>query len=256
MQKIDTLMLASITDEQAAVHCSDRSSPKTVAHAPCTFTWVPSEIFIFRKVSQSVQLKQSWERVAWSHPPSILHMPPSLTTAWLILDEIFFNEMSCPAHFTWYLKDSTLWHRHWRTLERMSDLSVPSLSTLPIEIIYRILDHLRPRDILISAYSICARWQLTIDTYQPHQVKLTQSLPTVKILAKYLFIDPVWSEEFSLCIIISNFFRIDRYFALALLLCFSHHHFHWSVSSGHLKPFSSVNSFDDVPSASSFSSLS
>ena len=52
----------------------------------------------------------------------------------------------------------------------MSSQSTSSLSTLPIELVYRILDHLQSYHILVSTYSICARWNLIIDAYQPYQV--------------------------------------------------------------------------------------
>ena len=53
--------------------------------------------------------------------------------------------------------------------------SIRSWSTLPIELVYRILDHVEPYDVLISTYPICARWKSIIDTYQPYQVKLALS---------------------------------------------------------------------------------
>ena len=57
----------------------------------------------------------------------------------------------------------------------MSDQAASSLSTLPIELAYRILDHLQPYNILVSAYSVCTRWNSIIDTYQPYQVNLALS---------------------------------------------------------------------------------
>ena len=59
--------------------------------------------------------------------------------------------------------------------KRMSGQAAPSLSTLPIELAYRILNHFQPYNILLSAYSVCTRWNSIIDTYQPYQVKLPPS---------------------------------------------------------------------------------
>jgi hypothetical protein len=68
----------------------------------------------------------------------------------------------------------------------------PSLSTLPIELVYRILDYLHPYHILISAYSVCGTLNSIIDTYQPSKVKLTfriprDSLVSVLIYTSFLF---------------------------------------------------------------------
>ena len=57
-------------------------------------------------------------------------------------------------------------------LKEMSDQSSSSLSTLPIELVYRILKHLTPYYTLVSAYSVCRRWNSIIDTYQPYQARL------------------------------------------------------------------------------------
>ena len=65
-----------------------------------------------------------------------------------------------------------IFSNHRKHPKRMFSQSAPSLSTLPIELVYRIIDHLQPYDILVAAYSICTRWNLIIDTYQPYQVKL------------------------------------------------------------------------------------
>ena len=56
--------------------------------------------------------------------------------------------------------------------KEMSGQAASSLSTLPIELAYRILDHVQSYNILVSAYSICTRWNSIIDTYRPYQVIL------------------------------------------------------------------------------------
>ena len=65
--------------------------------------------------------------------------------------------------------------QHKNLPKRMPGQAASSLSTLPIELAYRILDHLQPYNILVSAYSVCTRWNSIIDTYQPYQVKLAPS---------------------------------------------------------------------------------
>ena len=47
----------------------------------------------------------------------------------------------------------------------------PSLQTLPIELAYRILDHLDPVDILLSVRTVCTRLDAITDTYHPYTVK-------------------------------------------------------------------------------------
>jgi len=46
----------------------------------------------------------------------------------------------------------------------------PSLINLPIELIYRIFDHLDPFDILISIRDTCTQLNRITDTYYPYQV--------------------------------------------------------------------------------------
>ncbi|UJR11084.1 hypothetical protein I4U23_015266 [Adineta vaga] len=52
----------------------------------------------------------------------------------------------------------------------MSKRVPPSLHTLPIELIYRILDHLNEFSILLSARNVCVRLNAIIETYQPYQI--------------------------------------------------------------------------------------
>ena len=65
---------------------------------------------------------------------------------------------------------------HRRLSKHMSGPHSMSLSTLPIELVYRILDHLTQYNILISAFNVCTRWNSIIDTYQPYQVTFTRSI--------------------------------------------------------------------------------
>ena len=46
----------------------------------------------------------------------------------------------------------------------------PSLHTLPIESVCRILDHLAPFDILVSMRNVCSRLNAITDTYKPYTV--------------------------------------------------------------------------------------
>jgi hypothetical protein len=52
----------------------------------------------------------------------------------------------------------------------MSHNVTPSLLDLPIELIYRILDHLEPKEIFLSVLNACQQINTIIDTYQPYQV--------------------------------------------------------------------------------------
>ena len=44
------------------------------------------------------------------------------------------------------------------------------LMSLPIELIYRILDHLDPFEIMLSACDVCLQLDQIIKTYPPYQV--------------------------------------------------------------------------------------
>ena len=58
----------------------------------------------------------------------------------------------------------------------MANTVVPSLINLPIETVYRILDHLDPLDILLSVRDTCTRLNQITDTYQPYQVNLIDKI--------------------------------------------------------------------------------
>jgi hypothetical protein len=52
------------------------------------------------------------------------------------------------------------------TIEKIS----PSLLTIPIEFVYRILDNLDTVTILLSVRNVCLRLNAITDTYHPYQV--------------------------------------------------------------------------------------
>jgi hypothetical protein len=55
----------------------------------------------------------------------------------------------------------------------MSHNTNPTLLTLPIEVVYRILDHLSPYNIFVAVRGVCTRLNLITDTYHPYQVNIT-----------------------------------------------------------------------------------
>ena len=60
----------------------------------------------------------------------------------------------------------------------MADSITPSLITLPIELVYRTLDHLDPVEILLSVRDVCTRLNAIIGTYQPYQVNAKVPIPS------------------------------------------------------------------------------
>ena len=57
--------------------------------------------------------------------------------------------------------------------DKMPDNNIASLIALPIELIYRILDHLTPHDILLSVSNVCERLNSITDFYDRYQVNFT-----------------------------------------------------------------------------------
>ncbi len=55
----------------------------------------------------------------------------------------------------------------------MSKTAVPSLTTIPLELVYRILDKMTPEDIMISLRGVCQRLNDVTDTYSPYKVNLS-----------------------------------------------------------------------------------
>ena len=47
----------------------------------------------------------------------------------------------------------------------------PSLVTIPVELVYRILDHICPQQIMLSLRGVCQRLNDITDTYAPYRVK-------------------------------------------------------------------------------------
>ena len=58
----------------------------------------------------------------------------------------------------------------------MTSGSNPSLLTLPLELVCRVLDHLNPLDILLSIRDVCTRLDAISDTYYPYQVRCSHPL--------------------------------------------------------------------------------
>ncbi len=65
----------------------------------------------------------------------------------------------------------------------MSDETTLSLHTLPVEMVYRILDNLSKKTIILSMCNVCQRLNNIIDSYHRYQVML-DLLPFSK---KHLF---------------------------------------------------------------------
>ena len=61
----------------------------------------------------------------------------------------------------------------------MSDKTLLSLLTLPVEIVYRILDNLQQEEILLSVRDVCIRLNKITDTYHPYQVNFHMRFPSV-----------------------------------------------------------------------------
>ncbi len=55
----------------------------------------------------------------------------------------------------------------------MSDKIIPSLQTLPVEIVYRILDHMDNFTMICSMINVCTRVNRIMDTYHRYQVNFS-----------------------------------------------------------------------------------
>ena len=66
----------------------------------------------------------------------------------------------------------------------MSQNTTSSLLTLPVELIFRILDHLDFLNILTSVRGSCGRLNTITDAYYPYQVKYLVLLRMVFILTE------------------------------------------------------------------------
>lgn len=58
-----------------------------------------------------------------------------------------------------------------RLYQYKNDNSMPSLLTLPIELVYRILDQLDPPTIIFSFRNVCIRFNAITDIYHRYKVK-------------------------------------------------------------------------------------
>ena len=88
----------------------------------------------------------------------------------------FFFPTKVTAHFYFCLY-KYIYIYNVRFLSNSDDMSENvslSLVTLPVELVYRILDHLDNFSILVSARNICTRLNTIIDSYYPYQVKFSQ----------------------------------------------------------------------------------
>lgn len=54
-----------------------------------------------------------------------------------------------------------------------------SLQTLPVELVYRILDELDDSTLLRSCYHVCTKLNNIIDTYRRYQVNITLSMEKI-----------------------------------------------------------------------------
>ena len=63
----------------------------------------------------------------------------------------------------------------------MSTKVTSSLITLPVELIYRILDHLKVVTIFLSCRNVCTRLNTIIDTDQRYQVNFISHLSLIFI---------------------------------------------------------------------------
>jgi hypothetical protein len=76
---------------------------------------------------------------------------------------------------TWaneYIKGNRLFHNTHisKKTASISNKMTSSLNTLPVELVYRILDHLNEVTILLSCSNVCTRLNTIIDTYHRYQV--------------------------------------------------------------------------------------
>lgn len=77
----------------------------------------------------------------------------------------------------------------------MVDNVVVSLPTLPIDLFYRILDHLDLFTILCSMQNVCTRINAVLTSYSPYQVSLISMLHEI-ILEKNQFFSVIYYIKF------------------------------------------------------------
>jgi hypothetical protein len=69
----------------------------------------------------------------------------------------------------------------------MADHNIQSLHTLPVELIYRIMDNLDAEALLISFRNVCACINTIMDTYEPYQVYFILIFSRKEDMTNYMF---------------------------------------------------------------------
>jgi hypothetical protein len=62
---------------------------------------------------------------------------------------------------------------YFNNLHQMSNKIIPSLLTLPVELVYRILDKMDDWTMLCSMRNVCTQINITVDTYHRYQVNIS-----------------------------------------------------------------------------------
>lgn len=68
----------------------------------------------------------------------------------------------------------------------MSDTTNLSLDTVPIDIVYKILDHLNVLNVIASMRNVCARLNAIVDSYQQYQASRFHTLKAAYHLIFFL----------------------------------------------------------------------
>jgi hypothetical protein len=74
----------------------------------------------------------------------------------------------------------------------MSNKTKPSLITLPVELVYRILDKLDNFTILCSMLNVCTRINAIVNTYHRYQVNIFLQYSFISIIWKILFTPTIY----------------------------------------------------------------
>ena len=78
---------------------------------------------------------------------------------------------------------------------------IPSLTTFPVELLYRILDQLDSSDILVSFRNVCKRFYTITNTYNRYRIKITSTSRKADIHRVCRLIQP---ENVVSCVVIST----------------------------------------------------
>ena len=68
----------------------------------------------------------------------------------------------------------------------MSIETIPSLNTVPVEIVYRILDQLDLRDIIFSMHEVCTRLNTIVYSYYQYMVHTVHVLKIIFLPRAYI----------------------------------------------------------------------